>query len=219
MKSIFRTVATAATMLLPIAAVAAASVSFDPAEQGVSTDATGSVQVWVSGTTVGSFDLNIRASNSNLSWNSAVYSPNMPLGDPSTLPDAEADFSFAISGQDIRVIGYSWLGAFGEPVPGSQTDPFLLFTLEFTAGASDGATFLSFASLGDPQLGTNVTDWDGNYVADASFGRACVRVGSTTECGGNNQVPEPSAFALAALALLAAGWTSRGRRQGTTRVS
>lgn len=220
MKKLFSMTAIAAAMLAPALSFAAASVYFVPSDQGVGLSAPGSVQVWVGGTSVGSFDLNIHASNGNLTWNDAVYWAADPLG---AVP-ADADFTFGISGQDIRVTGFSWLT---DPAPpGAQTDPFMLFTLNFTAGAASGATGLTFTSLGDPKLGTNITDWAGNFLdprqQEISFGNACVRVGDAasapagTPCeynGGGNNAPEPSAFGLAALALLGVGWTRRAQRQ------
>lgn len=220
MKKFFGLTAIAAAMLLPLASNATPSVYFVPADQNVPASSSGSVAVWVGGTDVGSFDLNIHLSNANVSWVDAVYSAAEPLG---ALATPDAVFGFTISGQDIRVQGFSLLFPPVDAVPAAQTDPFLLFTLDFNTGAASDATLLSFAAIGgNPQLGMNITDWNGNYLdsrrQQISFGQACVRVGdaasapvgAVADCkGGGNPAPEPATFALAALGLLAAGVAGR----------
>ena len=80
MRKFFSMTAMAAAMLMSAASFAAPSVYFVPADQGVSAGSAGSVAVWVGGTDVGAFDLNIHASNANLSWVDALYSAADPLG-------------------------------------------------------------------------------------------------------------------------------------------
>jgi hypothetical protein len=217
----------AAAMLVPVASFAAPAVYFVPADQGVATSTAGSVQVWVSGTTVGSFDLNIHASNSNLTWVDAMYPAGAPLGSPASGDPSDPSstcytdlsinvcFGSVVTGQSIDVQGFSWLSSDPAELPAVQSDPsFMLFTLDFTTGAANGPTELTFASYGgSPKLGTNITNWDGVYQADASFGSACVRVGDSAACGQTNPAPEPASYALVAIGLLAAGVAGRARRR------
>jgi len=103
---------------------------------------------------------------------------------------------------EFGVVAFSWLD--DGTLAASQADSFLLgsFTM---LGASDGVTKISLGP--DPFFERNFVGLRALSL-DAAIGSACIGVGS-----GKCEVPEPSSYGLAGVALLAAGMAARKRRR------
>ncbi len=224
MKTLTRFVAIAAAAFAPLAAHCAPTVFFKPATQAVAQGAAVSVGVWISGLQptneiVSAFDLNVLLSNGNLVSPGATYAGTAPLGsltgpDPLS-PDAEFTVDFP-NPLEVGVKGNSFLSDDDlealQSGLGGVPDEFLLYTLSFTAGLTDGATFLSFGA--SPVFDRNITGKLAGQLQGVTFGTACVAVGADAAAC-RAQVPEPSSYALVALGLVAAGLAGRTRRRRT----
>lgn len=205
------TLAAAAALSLP---AQAAVVSFSPASQTVANPGDSvSVDVRVSGLgteVVSAFDFNIFFNPAILTNTSIVFNeaglgvtPGFAFAD-----DWFADADTSVAGE-VKLTLFSWLTSDGEIADIQADDSFTLFTLNFDA-AANGATNLFFGA--PPDFDRNLVGREA-LTLDASYGQACVAVGTGATC--DNQVPEPASYALA-LAALGAASLARRRAKAKT---
>ncbi len=207
MKHLLSGIALAIGSLVTASAHADPVVSFNPAFQNVATGTGFTVDIVVSGLGTGpgkdivsGFDFDILFDGSVLTG--VNFTENAAL------------FGFGVFGPaDIQANSISLNGTSFENDADllmlQPNDSYVLATLSFTSGASDGATFLSFGSSIPFQSNLlGALDANGNATTlNASYGTACVTVGAATEC--RQTVPEPASYALVGVALLAAGFARR----------
>ena len=111
-------------------------------------------------------------------------------------------------------LGFSGLSILDEAaLQGLQGDSFVLATFHFQA-LLDGATTLSFgasAPFESNLVGGNLDVLGNALTLAATFGTACVAVGTGSSC----QVPEPSGYGLMGLALVGLLAPAVRRRRGS----
>ncbi len=160
-------------------------VYVDPNSQSVAQLGVTTADIWVSGLTqaIGGFSL-------TLSWDGTLVT-----GGPFTVDPAGAmgplplDLSPGLAGSTL-VLDFLADGMLTEPqLAASEGASFKLATITFTAGATDGLSFLSLTKVGLS-----------NFAGTAVLGDVTTRDGSIC-VGGNCNVPEPTTALLVATAL------------------
>ncbi len=179
---------------------AAIVFSFTPATSHINVGETVVIDASISGLgdeILSALDLNFQYNPSVLQWTLVEYfGANLGNSLGASIDITDGDLSFVDSSVD------------DDPtLAASQLNNFLLFqfTLE---GLADGATTFSLGS--DPDFERNFVGLDFASL-NVQVGSACVAVG-TGSCE-VAPVPEPASFALAGVALLAAGVAGRNRRR------
>lgn len=192
-KTLARAAAACGAGLCALAASANPVVSFTPSTQHANLGDTVRVEVSISGLgaeVLSAFDLNFL-------WNGALMgstrsidavSAQLQLGGGDMLASAWTIDTVDPGNWGLRASSL----LFDAPLAAAQADAFVLATFTFSAD-TDGVT--SFALGTDPDFERNFVGLD-YQTLNVSVGSACVAIG-TGQC----QVPEPSSYALAALAM------------------
>ncbi len=186
---------------------AAIVFSFTPASSQIAIGNTAQVEVSISGLgaeVLSSLDINFLFNGAAAGFAGANFIPTV-----TALGGVDAAGSFDVANlTELGLIAYSLLD--DADLASQQADSFLLGTITFS-GNADGVTTVTLG----PDL-----DFQRNFVGlganslDVQVGSACIAVG-TGSCE-VAPVPEPASFALAGVALLAAGVAGRNRRRART---
>lgn len=181
------------TILSATPASAAIVVSFSPSSQHVNVGDVVTVDVNISGLggeILSAYDVNVLFNSTVLGGFQSISMNSAEFGG---LPDLYFSGSFDTGNNGS--IGGSLL--LDDDLAAIQTDDtFTFLTFGFTA-LLDGVSSLTFGP--DPDFERNVVGRD-FLTLDASFGSACIAVGS----GVCNTVPEPASYSLFGLALAGA---------------
>ena len=186
---------------------AAIVFSFTPATSQIAIGGVAEVEVSISGLdaeVLSSLDLNFFFNGAAAGFSFAEFAPTV-----SALGGGDAFFDFDVAtSTEIGIIAYSLLD--DPDLASQQGDGFLLGTISFT-GVADGVTTITLGS--DPSFERNFVGLGAESLT-VQVGSACIAVG-TGSCE-VAPVPEPASFALAGVALLAAGVAGRNRRRART---
>lgn len=201
-----KVVGTLAALLCAASAQAGIVLSFTPSAQHVNVGDTVTVDVTLSGLgqeILSAFDVNIL-------WNGSVMGLGRSYNGASAFDQLGGAYGalplFAFDTTDLGNWGVQASAVADDAtVAANQADSFLFAQLAFTADA-DGVTTLTLGP--DPDFQRNFVGL--NFATlDVAVGSACVAVGT-----GSCEVPEPSSYGLAALALLGAALPGLRRRRG-----
>lgn len=198
--------ALAGLALSPLAALAAPVLSITPSVQAVNVGDTVEVAITISGLgaapanqIVSNFDLDVLFGSLLSQIGGATFQAEGVMGGAGLV-----DFDTIGTGPGVATgNAFSFVG--DDVLAGLQSDAFTLFTLSFEALA-DGVARLDF---GPSMLFERLVVGRDGLALDLSYNGACIAIGDASCL----TVPEPSTYALACIALLAAAGSGRSRRR------
>jgi hypothetical protein len=201
-------------LLAPLAAMAGPVLSILPAAQSAGYNETITVSVVISGLNsvspreiVSAFDLDVLYDTMLLQQvGAAAFAATTELGGPALA------FFDTLGTAAGRATGNAFSLASDAALVALQGDSFTLFSYQFLTGTTDAAARFDFGPSLDFErlvVGRN------GLAMQLSYAGACVAIGNANCVV---EVPEPSSFGLAAIALLAAGGAGRTLRRRASDV-